>query len=160
VSLKDEVTARLPWLFDDLGFRITLERETSGIGSSIVELRSESMHLRFLRGSHLALSVASPEEPSHWLDLDSLWHALTGNWPHPEVEGWGWFFRDHYAEISAAVGPNFPQTKQIYDRREKELADVIARNLPRPRLTFRKMWKGPLGRVLAAGLIAWEVFKR
>jgi hypothetical protein len=113
-ALKEELTSRFPWLFDDLGFRIS-EHDYSykAMGSSFAVLESGSLRVKFVneRGV-IGVEVASLLEPERWMELGFLWLSLTGERPSPELEGWVWFRRDHLSEIAEALGPTFRRQRQ------------------------------------------------
>lgn len=169
--LKEQIQDRLPWLFQDLGFRVTRsDYWPKHMGDSLVEIQSDSLRLRFVRDrSVIQLELASLSEPDQWLDCGFLWLTLTGNRPDPELEGWAWFFREHLVEITDALGPRFEETKLEYKRREEEGSKIAARYVPaltwRGRLNrFRAttpgmIVMGPLGWIIAAGWFAWEIVK-
>lgn len=89
--LKDALENRVPWLFQELGFRVTdHDYSYRQMGSSIAELQSDSLRIRFIRDrSVIQVELASHSEPERWLELGFLWYALTGHRPEPELEGWG-----------------------------------------------------------------------
>jgi len=137
---------------------------------ALIALQSDSLRLRFVRDkSRLEVEVASISEPGRWLNLRFLWFTLTGESPDPELEGWAWFFRGHVAELTEALGPKFPQTKQEFERKQKEGIEDAERRLPpltsrgrvrRFRATPLGMISlGPLGWMAAAALIVWQVMK-
>jgi hypothetical protein len=161
-DLKEELSNRLPWLFDDLGFRIR-EHDFSykHMGSLFVVLESGSLRVQFVndRGS-IVVQVASLSEPLRWMDLGFLWLSLTGDRPSPELEGWAWFLRDHVAQIAEALGPDFEKTKAAFDQREKESQETAERYLSpfrqdARRARFRTFLMGPLGWIVAAFLLIW-----
>jgi len=121
-SLKEELTNRLPWLFDDLGFRIGEHNYSyKQMGSWFAVLESSSFRVKFVneRGS-IGVEVASLSEPERWMELGFLWLSLTGDRPNPQLEGWAWFLRDHVAQIAEALGPNFEKIRAAFDQRERE----------------------------------------
>ena|SRR5580692_5546399 len=169
--LGTQVAKRLPWLFDDLKFRVAYEEYSpKHFGNALLALQSDSLRLRFVRDkSRLAVELASISEPDLWLDLRFLWFTLTGDSPDPELEGWAWFFREHVAELTEALGPKFPQTKEEFERKQKEGIEDAERSLPPLTLLGRirrfratplgMISLGPLGWTIAAALMVWEVLK-
>lgn len=169
--LIEQIENRLPWLFQDLGFRVTRsEYAPKHMGDSLVEIQSDSVRLRFVRDrSVIQLALASLSEPDQWLDLGFLWLTLTGDRPDPELEGWAWFFREHLPELTDAVGPRFAQTKLEYERQQEESRKTAGGYVPaltwRSRLNrFRAttpgmIVMGPLGWIVAAGWMAWGIVK-
>lgn len=169
--LKEQIENRLPWLFQDLGFRVTYsDYSPKYFGDSLVVIQSDSLRLRFVREkSMIGLALASLSEPDQWMELGFLWLTLTGDRPDPDLEGWAWFFREHLAELTDALGPRFAQTKLEYKRRDEEGRKLAARYIPaltwRGRLNrFRAttpgmIVMGPLGWIVVAGWMAWEFVK-
>jgi hypothetical protein len=171
-SLRDEVNARLPWLAQEFGFRVANDTyDHKHMGNSLVELRSDSIHVRFIRDrSLIQVQVAAPAEPERWFELGFLWFALTGNQPDPELEGWAWFFRDHVAELSEALGPRFEETKASFNQRIKERSEIMRRHLPPRTLNARllnikstplvgSLLMGPLGWIVAGALLVWAIVR-
>jgi hypothetical protein len=173
LPLKEEVTNRLPWLLQDLGFRITFhDYSYKAMGSSVVELQSDSLRLRFVRDrGPVYVEVAPLSDPERWLELKPLWAILTGHIADPELEGWGWFIRDNFAQLADVLGPRFPQTLQKFEQRQSENRAYLANRYPRPGLlrrfvalrhttTFGALLMGPAGWAIAAALIVWETLVR
>ena len=162
--LKEELENRVPWLFQDLGFRVTYhDYSDTHMGDSVAELQSDSLRIRFIRDkSRIYVELAALSEPERWLELGFLWYALTGVRPEPELEGLAWFLRDHFSELEDALGPKFPHTKDQFARRQEEKSEILARYLPRVTLAGRlrhfkatplgMLVMGPLGWIVAAGL--------
>src|SRR5262249_14972828 len=106
----------------------------------------------------LELEVASPLEPDRWYKLQSLWLALTGERPDPELEGGAMFFRDHYPEIVMALGPHLERTKSSYAEWKKECQDHYVRwagELRRQQPPLLRLWSGPVGWIIAVVLLFW-----
>jgi len=171
-ALKEQIIERLPWLLDDLGFRITYhDYIDKAMGSSEVELESDLLRVRFsYDGTGIGVEAASLSEPDRWFNLGFLWYALTGDKPQPSLEGWAWFVRDHLAELAEALGPKLPQTKVEFERRQQESREILARHCPPATLAGRirrfkatpagAMLMGPGGWMVAAALIVWEFLIR
>lgn len=170
--LRDEVIARLPWLVQDFGCRITNhDYSYKHMGDSFVELESDSIHLKFVRDrSSISLSVASPSEPQRWFDAGFLWMTLTGNRPDPELEGWGWFFREHSDAFVQALGPRFDETKALYEEKEEEGRQIMMRHLPPRTLVARllglrstplvgSLLMGPVGWLVALAILVWVILR-
>ena len=169
--LGEEVIARVPWLLKDHGFRITAQDyDYKSFGNSCVELQSDQIQLRFLRDRGLVyLDVAAPTEPKQWFELGSLWAALTGDRPEPQLEGWACFFRDHAPELAEAVGPRLSDTKAAWDRQVRKSQGAARLQTPRRSLTARLLnlrskplvafALGPLGWMVAAALLFWNSTK-
>jgi hypothetical protein len=161
--LKEELENRVPWLFQDLGFRVTHhDYSDRHMGDSVAELQSDSLRIRFIRDkSRIQVELASLSEPERWLELGFLWYALTGHRPEPELEGLAWFLRDHLSELQDALGPGFSQTKQQFERGRKEVAKFLRYRPPVTLVGRLRHFKatplgmllmGPIGWIVAAGL--------
>jgi hypothetical protein len=165
-ALKEELTRRFPWLFEDLGFRVR-EHDFSyrHMGSSFAVLESDSLRVKFVndRGS-IGVEVAALSEPERWMELGFLWLSLTGDRPSPQLEGWAWFFRDHLAQIAEALGPNIEKTKADFAERERESKEILERYVApfrqsARRVRFSRVLMGPPGWIAAAFLLIWAVSK-
>jgi len=169
--LKDQVEERLPWLLNDLGFRISSSSyDYKAMGSSRVFLETDALRLQFVYdGSGPWIEVASPADPDFWMELGSLWYSLSGKRPNPQLEGWAWFFRDHLREISEALGPQYPATKQAWEKMIAERQEILARYVP-PRGRSQDLMglpgtptgaflRGPLGWIIAGALIVREIIR-
>lgn len=167
-ALKEELTNRFPWLFDDLGFHVGAhDFSYKAMGSSFAVLESDVLRVRFLneRG-FLYVEVASHAEPERWIDLSALWLCLTGERPSPELDGWAWFLRDHLSRITEALGPNYDATKRIFEHFLNQFAAVAAtasasrsaasavRRAARA-ARIRTFVMGPVGWIAAALLLIW-----
>jgi hypothetical protein len=170
--LKEELENRMPWLFEDLGFRVAYhDYSDQHMGDSVAELESPSFRVRFIRDkSRIQVEFASLSEPERWLELGFLWNALTGHRPEPELEGLAWFLRDHISELEDALGPGFSQTTQQFERSRIENSEILARYRPAVTLAGRlrhfrasplgMLVMGPLGWIVAVGLGASVVLTR
>jgi hypothetical protein len=158
-ALKEELTNRLPWLFDELSFQIR-EHDYSykHMGSSYAVVESPSMRVKFVndRGS-ISVEVAPSAEPERWMELGFLWFSLTGNRPSPELEGWGWFLRTHEVEIAKALGPQLESTKAAFEQSVKESQEIGKRLTDswKPSLLDRmnRFSAGGLGWLIAVALL-------
>jgi hypothetical protein len=162
---------RLPWLFQDLGFRVTNHAYSyKHMGDSIAELQSDALRIRFIRDrSTIQVEVASLSDPERWMELGFL-YANTGYRPEPQVEGWAWFFRDHLSELTDALGTAFAQTRKQFERKQQESLEILARHTPSVTLIVRlrrfratpsgMILMGPFGWIIAAGLIAFLLLTR
>ena len=76
--LKPVLTERLPWLFEDLGFRMTYsEYDPANFGDSLVILDSDSLRLRFVRDrSQVTLDLAARSKPEDWFSFWWLYEAI------------------------------------------------------------------------------------
>jgi hypothetical protein len=168
-SLKDAVVEKFPWLLNDLGFRISSDYyDYKHMGCSQVELTSDSLRVRFTRDELTTLlEVASAARSERWFEMGTLWLALKGERPQPQLDGWAWFFRDHLAEITEALGPQIKSTTAAFDRQEREARESSERIRehfrasvkPHPLLRLKRLFLGPLGWLLAGALLIWELTK-
>ena len=132
--LKDEVERRLPWLLNELGFRITEGTyDYKAMGASLV-LESETMRLRFVRDrGPIYAEVASKADPERWFELGDLWRVLHGERPEPHLEAWAMFFRDHLGEFAQALGPKLGETLAVYESARQEREEALKRHQERVR---------------------------
>lgn len=164
--LKHTVVSRFPWLMEDLGFRTGRHTyEPREMGSSVVELRSDAFHLRFVRDPRTVYAeVAAPSEPEHWHELGHLWVVLTGDRPEPQLDGWAWFVRDHAAEIAEALGPRIEKTKAAIEENRRENEQVSKRYAEewRPQRLDRinRFFLSVLGWIVAAALLFLETLNK
>jgi hypothetical protein len=168
-DLKEELN-RFPWLFDDLGFRIVEhEYERREMGHSLVVLESAPLRLRFVKDAGLiGPGIASLSEPEHWMALDLLCKPLTGKSHTNRLEWWVSWIRDHFKELSEAVGPKFSETKLLHDRLQKFEWEQLQRRSEWIRDSHEaggpqwlsRIWKSKLRwLILAAIAIAvWKLF--
>jgi hypothetical protein len=166
-DLKEELTKRFPWLFDDLGFHVTTHNFSyQAMGSSFSVIESDVLRVRFENDrGFLSVEVAAVAEPERWMNLSALWLCLTGERPTPELDGWAWFLRDHLDRITEALGPNYVATKIAFDqflsraaaaasRSESGNAASSVRRAARA-ARIRAFMMGPLGWIAAAVLLIW-----
>jgi hypothetical protein len=127
-QIREKIEDRLPWLIHDLGFRILYAERHSGMGwawSATLESDSMRLNLRY-SGGRFYPQVASLDEPQNWMELGPLWNELSGTLPDPELEGWAYFVRDHLAELSRALGPEYADTKARWERQRENVRLSIA----------------------------------
>jgi hypothetical protein len=129
-ALKEELTNRFPWLFDDLGFHLAgHDYSYKAMGSSIAVIESDVLRVKFANERGLLyVDVAPVVEPERWMNLSALWLCLAGERPTPELDGWVWFLRDHLGRITEALGTNFVATKLAFDQSLNETAAAVARS--------------------------------
>ncbi|MBS1912771.1 MAG: hypothetical protein JST22_12355 [Bacteroidetes bacterium] len=134
VSLKQEVAERLPWLFQEFGFRVVKERFDPEIfGNSYVTLESRSLRVRFVRDrGQIFADVASLSEPEAWWHMEHVCQLVVGR----NVEsGFGLselaaLLRDNYSALADYLGPKFAETKRELTRRAEERKQAILRRFP------------------------------
>ena len=79
MGLSDEVARKLPYLFQELGFRQTWHEDYPYNRAGVVDLRSDGIGLRFERdGLAICVQVAAPSEPDEWLGLSWVLEAIRG----------------------------------------------------------------------------------
>lgn len=170
--LKVELDRKAPWLVGEFGFQVVYEDYSSEhFGNSIVQLRSDALCVKFVRDrSRIEVHVASVENPEKWMELGFLWYAVTEDRPEPELEGWAWFVRDHLKELAEALGPDFERTKQRFAAKQNASREALEQYKASLRTSietrpFKTRWlgrfvRGPLGWIIAGGLLAFEVLIR
>ena len=85
VPLKEQVIEKLPWLFEDLGFRVTWqEYSPKAFGDSLVELQYETLRLRFIRErGQIHAKLAPLSAPEEWWELSFLYEVIHREMPDP-----------------------------------------------------------------------------
>jgi hypothetical protein len=161
-ALKEEVTNRFPWLFDDLGFHITAhDFSYKAMRSSFVVLESSALRARFENdGRSIHVEIASLAEPERWMEMGLLWQSLTGDQPSPQLDGWAWFLRDHLPQLKEALGPDFEKTKAAFEEQAKEARETFERAVAPYRRSARAghlkaIIRGPMGWAIAVVLLIW-----
>ncbi len=125
---------------------------------------ADSLRVRFVneRGSIVA-EVASASEPRRWIELGFQWAILTGDRPTPELDGWAGFLREHIRELAEALGPRLAATAEAVQRQERENEETLTRYRTAWNPTFigvsMRFYRGPLGWIVAAAVLAWAIFK-
>ena len=162
--LKDQMLARMPWLFDQLGFRVTASSFSANeMGASHVEMENDSLRLKFeYDGLGYIPYVAPHSDAQAWIDVGSVWHALTGTRPNPQLDGWAWFVRDHLRELSDAMNQNYSQVREQF---EQARSGAKARLRSRSPAKYSMPWKirrmlfGPSGWILAIVLASYILIR-
>lgn len=164
--LKDAVCEKFPWLMSEFGFRVTRFHYDPGhMGSSFVEMESDSMRLRFVRDRGPVWIEVGARGSDRRFDLGQLWVALHGVLPEPALDGWAWFFREHRAEIEELMGPKLGEATEAVDRIRRANAAAMRENAQRPegqwirRASARRFLIGPLGWIVAGALLVWVVVR-
>src|SRR4051812_32084875 len=132
VPLKPLVTERMPWLFEELGFRITYsDYDPMHFGDSDLILDSNNLRLRFTRDKgQVFLSLASRAEPEVWFGLWSLYEAI-----HQKTLGIGEvsyalddvceLLQQEFPALVEALGPSFRETQIEIQRRQEERGRIL-----------------------------------
>ena len=162
--IREEVSSRFPWLFDELQFRIVEDDYSPRMGFSYVVLESDSLRVRFLHERHaIDVQVAPKSDPRRWIKLEFLWDVLTGDRPTPQLDGWAWFLRDHIRELAEALGPQLAATSEAVLRQERENQEALTQYRASLQPTFmgipRWFYRGPLGWIFAAAILVWTIVK-
>lgn len=152
-SLKDQLEEKLPWLFSELGFRTTsYSYDPASFGNSIAILDSESFRLKFVRDKGLMIVFVAPvSAPEQWWEFRFVWEFLFGEFPEPELEGYGPLIRRSYRDFAEALGPSLPGTKDELSRRSAERDRTIRefmRQRPFKPTLMSRVRRTAIGRVL------------
>ena len=122
--LQPVLAERLPWLFEDRGFRITYsEYAPASFGDSLVILDSDSIRLRFVRDrSQVMLDLAARSEPEEWLGLWELFEAIHKKNIKPgfTLNAVGDLLKQEFNTFVEALGPKFLETQKEIQRRRNE----------------------------------------
>lgn len=126
VALKEEMLERVPWLLEELGFRIVDERyDPQSFGNSLVTLESDSLRVRFVRDrGQVFADVASPSDPDRWWQLVYVCQLILGEFVQPgfELDDVAAFLRDNLAAVQERLGPRYSETKREVRRLQEERA--------------------------------------
>lgn len=123
VPLKNEVVTQLPWLFDELGFRIAAEgHDRKSFGNSFVTLVSPAFQLMFVRDrGEIGAEIASHSEPNTWWDLHWISELIPGSGhPLPELLPVATLIRNSFSLLSEYFGSKYHETKRELRRREEQ----------------------------------------
>ena len=129
--LKDEVITKLPWLFDELDFRIVDERyEPKFFGDSYVTLVSRAFNLRFVRDrGQIFLEVASHSDSGIWWPLEHVCELISGLGIKASFEllSSAALLRSNVSGLADFLGPKYRQTKRELLRREEARKQELLR---------------------------------
>jgi hypothetical protein len=133
VPLKQEVTEQLPWLFEELCFRLVEDdSDPTRFGNSFVTLEGPSLRVRFVRDrDQTSAEVASRSEPGKWWNLEHVCELIAGRNCEPgfELSAIAALLRDNLPGLMESLGPKFPETKRELDRRSEERKQALLRRL-------------------------------
>jgi len=122
--LNQQLAQDVPWLFDELGFRVTWdEYDPKAFGDCVVILKSASLRARFIKDrGQILLDLAPSLEPDNWCGLGSILNAIHRKHQAPDltVEAWAQLFRENYPAFVEALGPKWQDTKHELQRRAAE----------------------------------------
>jgi len=135
VPLQPLLTERLPWLFEDLGFRVTYsEYDPAHFGDSIAILDSDALRLRFVRDrGQVMLDVATPAKPEVWFGIWSLYEAVYNESVKPRftLDAVGGLLRQEFTVLIEALGPKLRETqKEIRKHKTERLRASGVRQVP------------------------------
>jgi hypothetical protein len=132
--LKDEVIEQLPWLFDELGFRVVDDRyEAHHFGDSFVTLESDRLRVRLVRDrGEVDADVASLSEPDRWRPLVLVYEAISGELvlTAPQLDAVARFLRENLSALEESLGPRWRETKAELERRGAERIRAAREGLP------------------------------
>lgn len=134
-SLKQEVTEQLPWLFQELGFRVVEDHfDPRSFGNSFVTLESSKVLVRFVRDrGQISAEVASICEARTWWNLEHVCELIVGRYVEPgfELSAVAALLRNHTSALADYLGPKFAETKRELDRRAEERKQAWLKRLCR-----------------------------
>jgi hypothetical protein len=129
VPLKPLLAERLPWLFEDLGFRVAYsDYDPAHFGDSMVILNAERIRLRFVRDrGQVMLDVATRAEPEEWFSFGCLYEAIHNESIKPRftLNALGDLLKKEFAALVDGLGPNLSETRKEIERRENERLRAI-----------------------------------
>ncbi len=131
IPLKQEVTEQLPWLFEELGFRVVEDHfDPKSFGNSFVTLGSPGLQVRFVRDrGQISAEVASRSEPGKWWNLEHVCELIAGRSIEPgfELSSVAALLRNNMPALMESLGPKFPETKRELERRAEERKQAFLR---------------------------------
>lgn len=135
VSLKQEVNEQLPWLFQELGFRVVEDDfDPKSFGNSFVTLESSGLRVRFARDrGQVSAEVASRSDPGTWWNLEHVCELIVGRTVEIgfELSAVAALLRKHVSALADYLGPKFTQTKRELERGAEERKQALLRRLSR-----------------------------
>lgn len=133
VPIKDEIVEQLPWLLDELGFRVVEERYTpDSFGNSLVILESVAFRLRLVRDrGQIFADIAAPSNPDKWWNLEHVCEIILGHniELHFELSVVAELLRRNFLALADYLGPKFPEAKLELERRAAEREKAIRNRL-------------------------------
>jgi hypothetical protein len=169
--IKDQLDEKLPWLFSELGFRVASHSyNPEAFGNSVAVLDSAGLRLKFVRDKGLlTVLVAAVAAPEQWWEFKFVWEFLFGEFPEPELEGYGPLIRRSYGDMAEALGPSLRRTRTELDRRSAERDRSFLEFMRHGRYapTFlSRVRRTAMGRILTnwpgwilVALLLWLVFR-
>jgi hypothetical protein len=170
-SLRTQLEEKLPWLFSEFGFRVSSHSyDPAAFGNSVAVLDSEDFRLKFVRDKGLMIVlVAAISSPEQWWEFKFVWEFLFGEFPEPELEGYGPLVRRSYRDFAEALGPSLSRTKKELDRRSAEREQSVQQFMRQRRYTptfLTRVRRTPVGRILTnwpgwifVAFLLWLLFR-
>lgn len=169
--LVRSIQERLPWLFSEYGFRIVdYSYHPQTFGNCVVTLESDSLRLLFVRDRGVGqVELVARADPENSYGLSFILRTIKGVDPDIRFEGVAFLLKENWPGIVEALGPKLGETKQEYERRQRESTETFARMRKRIKLTPRgrinMLKKTAVGRVLFRvlrlvefALILWALY--
>lgn len=118
------IAERLPWLFEELGFRLTYsDYDAAHFGDSTVILNSDRIRLRFVRDrGQVMLDLATVAESERWFNLWSLYQVIHDESIKPRftLNAVGHLLKQEFTALVEALGPKLLETQKEVERRKIE----------------------------------------
>ncbi len=120
-SLKQEVSAELPWLFQELGLQITESGfNPKSFGDSFVILASPALRVRFVRDrGQVSAEVASLSDPRTWWNLEHVCEIISDKNAEPsfKLSAVADLLRRNFQALTYCLGSKYNDTKRELERR-------------------------------------------
>lgn len=132
-SLKQQVIRQLPWLFEELGFRVVdQDFDPMSFGDSFVTLQSADLRVRFVRDrGQISAEVAAIRDPSNWWHLGDVCGVISGQRVEPgfELAGVALLLRERFPAVIEYLGPRYIETKRALERVADDRKQSLLRRL-------------------------------
>jgi hypothetical protein len=141
--LRQQMTEKLPWLFEDLQFRVVKDfYDPRNFGDCLVTLESDVIRLQFALDRGQILVYLRPlSEPSRWWNIVHVLEAIRGQIPEPrfDLEGKACMLRDNFPALVSALGPgSLDETRREIERYGKERLEAANQQARAARAAARK----------------------
>jgi hypothetical protein len=124
IPIKQEVTEQLPWLFEELGFRVVEDHfDPKSFGNSFVTLEAPGLCVRFVRDrGQTSAEVASRSEPGKWWNLEHACELIADRSVEPgfELSSVAALLRNNLPALMESFGPKLPEMRRELERRAEE----------------------------------------
>jgi hypothetical protein len=121
ISLKQQVSEEIPWLFRELGLQITdNDFNPKSFGDSFVILESPALRVRFVRDrGQVSVEVASLADPRTWWHLEHVCEVISGQTAESgfELSAAADLLRRNFKALTDYLGSKYNDTKQELERR-------------------------------------------